>query len=120
MIEIETDGGRPTGECTQRMTTGTMLPEGREARGRTGARAWCGGIRDGGPVGFASSASGRAGHAYPARIISRSLNFCTLPVAVRGISMNTTSVGHLNRARCRRHQSMISAAVACRPGFIST
>ena len=43
---------------------------------------------------------------------ARSINFCSLPVEVLGISVKRTSFGHLNPARCSRVNAITSAALA--------
>src|SRR5262249_20220007 len=52
--------------------------------------------------------------------ISRSLNFCSLPVEVFGISANRMWRGHLYEARFFLHQAMRSSALAVLPGLSST
>ena len=56
----------------------------------------------------------------PFHSFSRRTNFCTFPVDVFGRSPNSTAAGHLKWAMCCRQKSMISGAVAARPGLSVT
>src|SRR5262249_17865209 len=54
---------------------------------------------------------------WPFQYLSRSRNFWSFPVAVRGsASRNSTEVGHLKCARCSRAKAISSASLSFVPG----